>query len=48
MINKREFLATEDITLDDLGRRIPKLAAVAALDVKASQEAISAVWPWPC
>lgn len=39
-MGRREFLTTADITLDDLGRTIPKLAAVAALDVKATQEAI--------
>ncbi len=39
-MGRREFLSTADITLDDLGRTIPKLAAVAALDVKATQEAI--------
>lgn len=39
-MGRRDFLSTADITLDELGQAIPKLAAVAALEVKATQEAI--------
>jgi serine/threonine-protein kinase HipA len=39
-MGRRDFLNTADLTLDELGQAIPKLAAVAALDVKATQEAI--------
>ncbi len=39
-MGRRDFLSTADITLDELGQTIPKLAAVAFLDVKATQEAI--------
>lgn len=37
VMGRRDFLSTADITLDELGQTIPKLAAVAALDVKATQ-----------
>lgn len=39
-MGRREFLTTADITLDELGLMIPKLATVASLDIKATQEAI--------
>lgn len=39
-MGRRDFLSSADLTLDELGQTLPKLAAVAALDVKATQEAI--------
>ncbi|MDP2832056.1 MAG: HipA domain-containing protein [Pseudomonadota bacterium] len=39
-MGRRDFLSTADITLDELGQTIPKLAAVASLEVKSTQEAI--------
>lgn len=39
-MGRRDYLVTADITLDELGQTIPRLATVAALNVKATQETI--------
>lgn len=37
-MGRKEYLSSADLTLDELGQTIPRLAALAALDVKATQE----------